>query len=109
MKLVMPKIFKKNSEDRKIKADTKLEPKFCLKKFIDRLVKHEKITDEKTTVYNKAAIIEIPPFNEKDTLLDQYWLIPPHAYATICKDKKNRIHYHITEPKLTDKEFVILE
>ncbi len=55
------------------------------------------------------AVLEIPPISTSEKILDQYWLIPPHAYATICKDKKNRIHYHITEPKLTDKEFVILE
>lgn len=55
------------------------------------------------------AVLEIPPISTSEKILDQYWLIPPHAYATICKDTKNRIHYHITEPKLSDKEFVILE
>ncbi len=104
MKLVMPKLFKKNSDDGEVKTEIKSELKTTLKNFINIRVKHEKKTQ-----YNEAIILELPSFSTSEEILDQYWLIPPYAYATICKDKKTRIHYHITEPKLCDKEFVILE
>ncbi len=54
-------------------------------------------------------ILEIPPYETNDELLDQYWLTPPHAYVTILKDRKDHIRYLITEPKLSEKEYAILE
>jgi len=54
-------------------------------------------------------VLEIPPYETDDELLDQYWLTPPHAYVTILKDRKDHIRYLITEPKLSEKEYAILE
>ncbi|WP_338095676.1 type II/IV secretion system ATPase subunit [Methanorbis rubei] len=42
-------------------------------------------------------------------MLDRYWLTPPYAYANIYRDEVSHIHYEIVEPKISEKELVVLE
>ena len=42
-------------------------------------------------------------------ILESYWLLPPHSYAVIVKDAEKNLQYMIFEPKITEKEHIILE
>lgn len=54
---------------------------------------------------------EIEPGLLPDTLevLDSYWLYPPHSFAVIVTDKEKNRQYMVFEPKITEKERIILE
>ncbi|WP_245611585.1 type II/IV secretion system ATPase subunit [Methanolacinia paynteri] len=54
---------------------------------------------------------EIKPGLLPDSLeiLESYWLYPPHSYAVIVKDEEKNLQYMIFEPKITEKEHIILE
>jgi len=54
-------------------------------------------------------ILELPPFETEYEVLDRYWLVPPHSYTNIYRDERSHIHYQVCEPKLIEKELVILE
>jgi archaeal flagellar protein FlaI len=42
-------------------------------------------------------------------ILESYWLYPPHSYTVIVKDEEKNLQYMIFEPKITEKEHIILE
>ena len=86
-----------------LKAKTMDETRGAFKAF------KEKSVEKKPVFLLPPKPVEIPEFPTEDTVLVQYWLNPPHAYATIVRDKENRIRYYITEPKLTENEYIVLE
>ncbi|HJJ32388.1 MAG TPA: type II/IV secretion system ATPase subunit [Methanocorpusculum sp.] len=86
-----------------LKAKTMDETKAAFDAF------RKKPAEKKPVFITPPKTIEIPKYHTSDTVLVQYWLNPPHAYATIIRDRENRIRYIITEPKLTEKEYIILE
>lgn len=104
MKFVLPNFLKKNRNDSIIEMENKTKQKFSLKKIIGAL-----ITQEKKTEFNEAEIIELPPYEGREKLLEQYWLTPPFAYANLFQDKFSHSHYEIIEPKITESEYIILE
>ncbi len=57
----------------------------------------------------KPQVVELPPFETEYEVLDRYWLTPPFSYANIYRDDVSHIHYQIIEPKISEKELVILE
>lgn len=57
---------------------------------------------------------ELPPLPPLDGVmerwnLDRYWLVPPFSYVNISKDWEMNTRYNIVEPKVTEKELIILE
>ncbi|WP_338093465.1 type II/IV secretion system ATPase subunit [Methanorbis furvi] len=54
-------------------------------------------------------ILELPEFATEHEVLDRYWLTPPYAYTNIYRDEVSHIHYEIVEPKISEKELVVLE
>ncbi|MDO9523029.1 MAG: type II/IV secretion system ATPase subunit [Methanocorpusculum sp.] len=95
---IRSRFFKKpvETEEKEKKSDVKF-PRFFRKK------------SSAIIFETPPVVLEIPPCETNDIILDQYWLTPPHAYVTILKDRKNHIRYLITEPKLCEKEYAILE
>ncbi|MDD3621249.1 MAG: type II/IV secretion system ATPase subunit [Methanofollis sp.] len=53
--------------------------------------------------------LDLPPANGDDGLIDRYWLVPPFSYANIVRTDPVTLRYEITEPKVTEKELVVLE
>jgi flagellar protein FlaI len=53
----------------------------------------------------------LPPFTGVDEswVRDRYWLVPPFSYVNITKDWEMNTRYEIIEPKVTEKELIILE
>lgn len=65
---------------------------------------------KETPVFEEPPVeLALPHFETDEEVLTKYWLTAPHSFVTICKDDRNRLHYYITEPSLTEKEYVILE
>ena len=54
-------------------------------------------------------VLELPPFETEDEILSRYWLTPPHAHAVITRDAHSNLCYHVIEPKVTEKEYLVLE
>lgn len=46
---------------------------------------------------------------EEGWVVDRYWLVPPFTYVKIMKNWEMDLEYVIVEPKVTEKEFVLLE
>ncbi|MBN2735279.1 MAG: type II/IV secretion system ATPase subunit [Methanomicrobiaceae archaeon] len=42
-------------------------------------------------------------------ILDSYWLYPPHSYAVIVSDSDSNKEYMVFEPRISEKEHLILE
>lgn len=96
-----PKKFfslKKNSGEKNTS-----EKKFSLKNIFS-----EKKT-EPIAFVEPPMILELPPFETHHEVLERYWLTPPYAYANIYRDEVEHIHYEVVEPKIDEKELVILE
>ena len=74
------------------------------KKSIFSLLKGEKPVFEEP-----PQVLELPPFETEYEIVDRYWLTPPYAYANLYRDSFGNVHYQMVEPKLTEKELVILE
>jgi len=53
----------------------------------------------------------LPPLEEIDEsrILDRYWLVPPFSYVNITLDWEMNPRYDIVEPKVTEKELIVLE
>ena len=64
---------------------------------------------EKTVFEEPPKVLELPPFETEYEIVDRYWLTPPYAYANLYRDEYGHIHYQMVEPKLTEKELVVLE
>lgn len=61
-------------------------------------------------VFNEEPVsVELPPYTGPGTLIEQYWLTAPFAYANIYRLEGSGIYYQIVEPKLTEKELIVLE
>ncbi|MCQ2355503.1 MAG: type II/IV secretion system ATPase subunit, partial [Methanocorpusculum sp.] len=70
----------------------------------------EKKSAEKKIVFAEPPrILEFPPFETAYEVLDRYWLTPPYAYTNIYRDDVSHIHYQVIEPKISEKEFIVLE
>ena len=54
-------------------------------------------------------VLELPPYETEDEILSRYWLTPPHAHAVITRDAHNALCYHVIEPKIAEKEYLVLE
>lgn len=54
-------------------------------------------------------VLELPPYETADEILSRYWLTPPHAHAVITRDAYSNLCYHVIEPKITEKEYLVLE
>ncbi|HJJ28791.1 MAG TPA: type II/IV secretion system ATPase subunit [Methanocorpusculum sp.] len=91
------------------KALFKKEEKENPEKKTSRPLKLPFFSKKEPVVFAEPVVLEIPPFETKDEILTQYWLATPHSYVTITKDDKNRLHYFISEPSLSEKEYIILE
>ena len=64
----------------------------------------------KRTVFEEPPqVLHLPPFETEYEILDRYWLTPPYAYANIYRDGYDNVHYQMVEPKLNEKELVVLE
>lgn len=74
--------------------------------FLNKLLGTKK---EKPVFREPPEVINLPPFETEYEVLDRYWLIPPYAYTNIYQDTYNHVHYQIVEPKLTEKELIVLE
>lgn len=94
------RLFKKRSEEPE-SAEPKKKSSLSLNKLFAK--------KEKTVFEKPPEILELPPFETKHRVLDRYWLTPPYAYANLYADEYNRVHYSIVEPKLDEKEYVVLE
>ena len=54
-------------------------------------------------------VLELPSYETEDEILSRYWLTPPHAHAVITRDAHSNLCYHVIEPKITEKEYLVLE
>ena len=80
---------------------------------LTKLIKQEN-TESEEYVFQQAEYPENPEIGQgllQDTLkaLDSYWLYPPHSFAVIVTDKEKNRQYMVFEPKITEKERIILE
>jgi len=65
--------------------------------------------EQKTVFEEPPQVLHLPPFETEYEILDRYWLTPPYAYANIYRDEYDNVHYQMVEPKLNEKELVVLE
>ncbi len=65
--------------------------------------------EQKTVFEEPPQVLHLPPFETEYEILDRYWLTPPYAYANIYRDGYDNVHYQMVEPKLNEKELVVLE
>ena len=54
-------------------------------------------------------ILNLPPADLGVDMVDRYWLVPPFSYANIFRRDAITLGYEIVEPKVTEKELVVLE
>jgi len=54
-------------------------------------------------------ILELPPADPTLDIVERYWLAPPFSYANIFRRDAITLGYEIVEPKVTEKELVVLE
>ena len=54
-------------------------------------------------------ILELPPADPSLDIVERYWLAPPFSYANIFRKDAITLGYEIVEPKVTEKELVVLE
>ena len=66
-------------------------------------------TETETDCPPPPIILELPPYETEEEILSRYWLTPPHAHAVVTRNIHNTLCYHIIEPKITEKEYLILE
>ena len=65
--------------------------------------------EEKKVFEEPPQVLHLSPFETKYEILDRYWLTPPYAYDNIYRDEYDNVHYQMIEPKLNEKEIVVLE
>lgn len=53
----------------------------------------------------------LPPLDPDDEkwIIERYWLTPPFAYVKIVKNWEMDLEYVIVEPRVSEKEFILLE
>jgi flagellar protein FlaI len=53
----------------------------------------------------------LPPLDpdEEKWVIERYWLVPPFAYAKIVKNWEMDLEYVVVEPRVSEKEFILLE
>ncbi|GLI45777.1 MULTISPECIES: type II/IV secretion system ATPase subunit [Methanoculleus] len=54
-------------------------------------------------------ILNLPPADPSVDMVERYWLDPPFSYANIFLRDSITLGYEIVEPKVTEKELIILE
>jgi flagellar protein FlaI len=64
-------------------------------------------TSEETTAAPQT--FDRPTATDKGEAVDRYWLIPPFSSVTIVRTDPVTLRYEISEPKVTEKELVVLE
>jgi len=52
---------------------------------------------------------DLPPWNGDGEVVDRSWLIPPFSSVTIVRKDAVTLRYEVSEPKVTEKELVVLE
>lgn len=77
--------------------------------FLKSIFEKKSAADPEIIFEVPPEILKFPPFETRYEVLDRYWLTPPYAYANIYQDDVSHIHYEIIEPKVTEKELVVLE
>ena len=106
---------KKETEETEPKEKKSLSSLFTKKETEDAEPKEKKsfaslfAKKEKPVFEEPPQILELPPFETEFEVVDRYWLTPPYAYANLYRDNFGNVHYQMVEPKLTEKELVILE
>ena len=65
--------------------------------------------EEKAVFSKPPVLLEIPPYTGDGVLIEQYWLSAPYAYINIFRGKDSGVYAQIIEPKLTEKELIVLE
>ena len=71
-------------------------------------------TDPVEELLPQELYTETPPLpplapEEEGWVIDRYWLVPPFTYVKIMKNWEMDLEYVIVEPKVSEKEFVLLE
>jgi flagellar protein FlaI len=54
-------------------------------------------------------ILNLPPADPSVDMVERYWLVPPFSYANIFRRDSITLGYEVVEPKVTEKELIILE
>jgi flagellar protein FlaI len=54
-------------------------------------------------------VLELPPPSRPADVIDRYWLVPPFSWAEIVRTGTATLRYEVIEPKVTERELVILE
>jgi len=54
-------------------------------------------------------ILNLPPADPDVDIVERYWLVPPFSYANIYRRDSITLGYEVVEPKVTEKELIILE
>ncbi|EHQ36381.1 type II/IV secretion system ATPase subunit [Methanoplanus limicola] len=90
-------------------------------RFSQRLKLYNRFTGKKSDKsvldplnYYENEYPEIPSGNDESFLcdyeeLERYWLKPPFSYAVIIRDEDRNFSYRVCEPKISNKEQLLLE
>ncbi len=54
-------------------------------------------------------ILDLPPADPDMDVLERYWLVPPFSYTNIYRRDPITFGYEVVEPRVTEKELIILE
>ncbi len=54
-------------------------------------------------------ILDLPPADPDREMVERYWLVPPFSYVNIFRRDPAALGYEIVEPRVTEKELVVLE
>lgn len=95
-----------DAPEQKSQKQKKQTLKFDLSKFEPGFLGKKK---NKPVFAKTPEIIHLPEFETDYNVLDRYWLNPPFAYANIYQDEYSHIHYQMVEPKLSERELIVLE
>ncbi|MDD4299868.1 MAG: type II/IV secretion system ATPase subunit [Methanomicrobium sp.] len=109
-----------DTKKKDIENDTSNIKKSALKNYLESISEITSVLNPKNqAVYPelKPHIFDYPPVPDikdfkgetDDEILDRYWLKPPHSYAVIINDKDKNRKYLVFEPKISEKEHLILE
>ena len=108
-------LFAKKETESEPKEKKSLSSLFAKKETEDSEQKEKKsfsslfAKKEKPVFEEPPVVLELPPFETEYEVVDRYWLTPPYAYANLYRDNYGNVHYQMVEPKLTEKELVVLE
>lgn len=73
------------------------------KKSVPQVITADEIPDP------SPLVLELPPADPTADIIERYWLVPPFSYVNIVRTDQITLRYEIVEPKVTEKELIILE